>query len=108
MTKHSPGSWAWLEADTIDETKSVGPWTLTDGNNDLATFYSEDNANGPATTRQQSIANVVLAAAAPDLKRALTMLRERVLAYRHRDDWPQAMREAIDAANSALLKSAGV
>lgn len=105
MSKHTPGSWSWLEADTIDETNSVGPWTLTDGNNDLATFYSEDNANGPATTHEQSIANVVLAAAAPDLLRSLTALRERVLAYRHQEEWPQAMRDALDEAQLAIWQA---
>jgi hypothetical protein len=108
MSNYIPRNWRWLEADTIHETNSIGPWTISDeSDNDVATFYSDENANGPKITHEQSIVNVRVGAAAPDALNAIRALRERVLAYRAKEDWPQAMRDALDAADAAICKANG-
>ena len=70
MTAHTPGPWAFLEAED-DLADRIGPWTIGGPKlDDIAEVYSDENAT-VGIVRDEAIANARLIAAAPDLLEAL-------------------------------------
>ena len=72
LNECSPGPWAVLEDDEgqIDDD-CLGPWTISDGQSDLANVYSRENATTPQISRSVSIANARLMASAFTMRQTL-------------------------------------
>jgi hypothetical protein len=96
--------WEWLEEDYHED--SIGPWTVCDAaNNDVANIYSDENATGPKITREESIANARLIAAAPYL---LDVLKTLVQSCDPGDGAIYSPdMSAIEDARAAIAKATG-
>ena len=74
LNECSPGPWTVLEDDggqpQIDDD-NLGPWTISDGQSDLANVYSRENATTPQISRTVSIANARLMASAFAMRQTL-------------------------------------
>jgi hypothetical protein len=103
MTAYTPGPWRFLEeGDTESEHNRCRPLTVCGpGDDDLANVYSRDDAT-VTISREESIANARLIAAAPDLLESCKALDAVLCGGFDTPEKRAAGRSALIAARTAI------